>query len=156
MLNSILRAHTRMQELDTDYTTCVIKADENGSFGVLFNGARNRADSDAHAGVFISGTKPGSPASRAEGMEVGWEIVRISGSDMRGATFDDLNTVLKNLGDTLTMKLEPNPGEGRNVVVVLVALLVVVGVVVRCVAVLVVMVVVVVVRVGGCESCFLL
>lgn len=29
---------------------------------------------------------------------------------MRAASFDELNTALKNLGDTLTMQLEPNPG----------------------------------------------
>lgn len=60
-----------LQEVETDYSICTIKADDNGSFGVLFNGARNRADTDSsHVGVFVSGTKPGSPASRAEGLEV--------------------------------------------------------------------------------------
>eukprot|EP00038_Savillea_parva_P013165 m.7532 g.7532 ORF g.7532 m.7532 type:complete len:1177 (-) comp2453_c0_seq1:87-3617(-) len=96
------------REVGTDSSTCVIHR-EGGSYGLEFNGARSRQDATKHGvGVFVAGVKPGSPASRAAGLHVGWQVVRLNGMDMRLATVVELQTALAHVGSTLTMHLEPN------------------------------------------------
>jgi hypothetical protein len=98
----------RSVEVSTDYSTCTI-AREEGSFGVQFNGARTAEDMAVYGvGVFVAGVKPGSPASRATGLELGWQLIRLNGIDMRLASFDELQAALKSVGPTLTLHLEPN------------------------------------------------
>lgn len=95
-------------EVGTDSSSCVIVR-EKGSFGVQFNGARSTDDLSVYGiGLFVAGVKPGSPAARAEGLEVGWQLMSLNGIDMSNASFDDLETTLKKVGDTLSLRLEPN------------------------------------------------
>jgi len=98
----------------TDSTTVTIHR-KAGSFGVQFNGAQSKANDAVHGlGLFIAGVKPGSPASCAEGLEIGWQLVRLNGLNMRDASFTELEMMLRRVGDTLTLHLEPNPELFKN------------------------------------------
>jgi len=82
--------------------------DANG-YGLKFGGARNQQDAAENGtGVFVSGTKPNSVASRHDGVRDGLQIVTMNGIDLTGGTFEELKGALASTGDTLTLELIEN------------------------------------------------
>ena len=82
--------------------------DANGH-GLKFGGARNQKDAAENGpGVFVSGTKPNSVASRHDGIRDGLQIVTMNGIDLTSSTFEELKSALAGTGDTLTLELTEN------------------------------------------------
>ena len=57
-------------------------------------------------GIFVGNTKPGSAAAANPQILAGMQLTKINGTDLSTGTFEDLKTVLGQLGGNLTLQLE--------------------------------------------------
>lgn len=97
------------ENLNENLQKAVIQRDQSG-FGVLFGGAKTEEQARVKGrGIFVSGTKPGSPASANRVIRAGLQILSVNGIDLSNAIVPDLAAKLKNVGSSMEIGLLPNP-----------------------------------------------
>lgn len=99
---------TSTKKVPTSAITIVLEASEEG-FGLLFGGAIDQAEAaTSGAGVFISGTREGTPAVSNKDLSIGQQIISINGKDLSNASSEELLEVLRSTRDSITLELAEN------------------------------------------------
>ena len=80
-----------------------------GGYGLFIAGPKDEREAKAlGAGVVVSGAKATGVAATTGAMTVGWQILEINGQDVSQGTTSIVKSVLKNVGDEMSLKLVPN------------------------------------------------
>ena len=89
-------------------TTLTRNAD---GFGLKFGGAKSDGDIAAYGpGIFIKGCKANSAAAANPALRGGVQIMKVNGTQLDGASLDELKTVIMAAGDTLELEIRENIG----------------------------------------------
>jgi hypothetical protein len=109
-LGGRIRGSVHVRKVATTRRTVVVQKG-SGGFGVKFGGAAAAKEADKRGyGVFVAGMKAGGEGKKVEGLEIGMQVLKVNGTDMKKATTKELDVVLKAAKKTgeLTLELETN------------------------------------------------